>query len=102
MNELGAPVTAPWRANVIADFARSELFEDSFNDYALPNAILRFRQGFGRLIRSREDRGVVAILDGRIRSKRYGEKFLRSLPACSKFAGDADTVAAGVRTWLSD
>ena len=82
--------------------ARSELFEDSFNDYALPNAILRFRQGFGRLIRSREDRGVVAILDGRIRSKRYGEKFLRSLPACSKFAGDADTVAAGVRTWLSD
>ncbi len=82
--------------------ARSELFDDSFQDYALPNAILRFRQGFGRLIRSRGDRGVVAILDGRIRSKRYGEQFLRSLPQCSKFASDVDTVAAGVAQWLAD
>lgn len=82
--------------------ARSELFDDSFNDYALPNAILRFRQGFGRLIRSQGDRGVVAILDGRIRSKRYGDQFLRSLPACSKFASDVDSVAVGVAQWLAD
>ena len=43
--------------------ARSETFEDAFNQYALPEAILRFRQGFGRLIRTQSDRGVVAIFD---------------------------------------
>ncbi|HLE04019.1 MAG TPA: helicase C-terminal domain-containing protein, partial [Anaerolineales bacterium] len=52
--------------------ARSETFEDPFDQYQLPEAILRFRQGFGRLIRSQSDRGVVAILDKRVLSKRYG------------------------------
>ena len=42
--------------------ARAETFEDPFNEYHLPEAILRFRQGFGRLIRTQSDRGVVAIL----------------------------------------
>lgn len=51
-----------------------------FLDYQLPLAVIRLRQGFGRLIRSRSDRGVVAIMDGRIRSKSYGKVFLRSLP----------------------
>jgi len=60
--------------------ARSELFEDPFNQYAVPQAILRLRQGFGRLIRSKSDKGVVVIMDSRVLSKRYGKAFLDSLP----------------------
>lgn len=60
--------------------ARSEGLADSFNEYAVPQAILRFKQGFGRLIRSRDDRGVVAVLDKRLVSKKYGQLFLNSLP----------------------
>ena len=60
--------------------ARSEQFEDPFTDYAVPQAILRLRQGFGRLIRTKTDRGAVVILDRRILSRRYGKTFLDSLP----------------------
>ena len=60
--------------------ARSELYADPFREYSLPQAIVRFRQGFGRLIRRADDRGVVAVLDGRIASKSYGQAFVRSLP----------------------
>ncbi len=56
--------------------ARSETFEDPFSEYHLPEAILRFRQGFGRLIRTQSDRGIVAILDRRILTKRYGRLFI--------------------------
>ena len=64
--------------------ARTQAIEarggSSFGDYSLPQAILRFKQGFGRLIRSRRDRGRVVVLDQRIVTKRYGKTFLRSLP----------------------
>ena len=53
---------------------------DWFNDYALPQAQLKLKQGFGRLIRTSQDRGVVAILDTRLVRKTYGESFLRFLP----------------------
>ena len=53
---------------------------DWFRDYALPTAMLQLRQGFGRLIRSHEDQGVVAILDPRLRTKPYGRAFLAALP----------------------
>ena len=53
---------------------------DWFNDFALPQAQLKLKQGFGRLIRTSEDRGVVAILDTRLVRKAYGERFLRFLP----------------------
>ena len=53
-----------------------------FMDYQLPEAILRFRQGFGRLIRSQSDRGIVVILDPRVTRKHYGRRFLDSLPPC--------------------
>lgn len=55
---------------------------DPFRDYSLPEAILKLRQGVGRLIRSRTDEGVVVILDPRLRAKWYGRAFLASLPAC--------------------
>jgi DNA polymerase-3 subunit epsilon/ATP-dependent DNA helicase DinG len=60
--------------------ARSETFDDPFYNYQVPDAILRFRQGFGRLIRSKTDRGVVLVLDKRVTSKGYGRLFLESLP----------------------
>jgi ATP-dependent DNA helicase DinG len=53
-----------------------------FAEFQLPEAILKFKQGFGRLIRSREDRGIVAILDPRVHTKRYGKAFLDALPEC--------------------
>jgi ATP-dependent DNA helicase DinG len=53
---------------------------DWFADYALPTAILQLRQGFGRLVRGHADRGVVAILDPRLRTKAYGRRFLEALP----------------------
>jgi ATP-dependent DNA helicase DinG len=55
-----------------------------FWDYALPEAILKFRQGFGRLIRSRDDRGIVVVLDNRITKTSYGRVFLDSLPDCAR------------------
>jgi ATP-dependent DNA helicase DinG len=65
--------------------ARGELIEarggNPFMEDALPRAVIRFKQGFGRLIRSREDRGRVAVLDGRIVTARYGRLFLAALPA---------------------
>ena len=62
--------------------ARSETFENPFGEYTLPEAILKFRQGFGRLIRTQSDRGVVAILDRRMRTKQYGQQFMHSIPEC--------------------
>ncbi|HTU70092.1 MAG TPA: ATP-dependent DNA helicase [Candidatus Baltobacteraceae bacterium] len=53
---------------------------DGFEDYMIPAAIVRLKQGFGRLIRSTSDTGVVALLDGRAASTRYGERILRALP----------------------
>lgn len=63
--------------------ARSEQFGEPFLEYAVPQSILRFKQGFGRLIRSKEDRGIVVVLDKRLISKRYGQQFLQSLPPTS-------------------
>ncbi len=53
-----------------------------FNDYQLPEAIIKLRQGFGRLIRTQQDSGTVAILDPRIHTKYYGKLFINSLPKC--------------------
>ena len=53
-----------------------------FMQYQLPEAVITLRQGFGRLIRTRQDRGIVVILDPRIRTKPYGRVFLDSLPDC--------------------
>ena len=53
-----------------------------FKDYQLPEAVIKLRQGFGRLIRTATDTGQVVILDPRIRSKYYGRVFIESLPDC--------------------
>jgi DNA polymerase-3 subunit epsilon/ATP-dependent DNA helicase DinG len=81
--------------------ARSETFEDPFYQYSLPEAILRFRQGFGRLIRTQYDRGIVVILDRRILTKRYGRLFLESLPQCTMHSGPLANLAGTARKWLN-
>lgn len=59
---------------------------DPFNDDSLPEAILTFRQGFGRLIRSHRDYGLVAVLDPRLKSRAYGARFLEAIPPCPRTA----------------
>jgi len=58
----------------------------AFFQYSVPQAIIRVKQGFGRLIRTREDRGIVAILDPRVKTKTYGKRFLNALPRCREIA----------------
>jgi len=69
--------------------ARSEAITaqggDAFMDYSLPQAIVKFKQGFGRLIRHQKDRGCIICLDTRLLTKRYGKFFLNSLPKCQQF-----------------
>jgi ATP-dependent DNA helicase DinG len=55
---------------------------NSFADFSLPEAILKFRQGVGRLIRTKTDKGIIVVLDNRILAKRYGQSFLDALPKC--------------------
>jgi ATP-dependent DNA helicase DinG len=66
--------------------ARQRYIEDtggsSFHEYSVPQAIISLKQGLGRLIRSTTDRGVLAVLDPRLRTKSYGRLFLQSLPRC--------------------
>ena len=82
--------------------ARSELFDDPFSQYALPQAVLRFKQGFGRLIRRKTDRGAMVVLDSRIQSKQYGQSFLRSLPPCTVQRVPVRQMPALVSQWLGD
>lgn len=66
-----------------------------FRDYQLPEAVIKLRQGFGRLIRTQHDRGIVVILDPRLRTKPYGRIFLESLPACKITEDFAETTPGG-------
>ena len=79
--------------------ARSELYDDGFGDYAVPSAVLRFRQGFGRLIRSRSDRGVFIVLDSRMATRGYGAAFRDALPGCDIEIVRASELAARVSRW---
>ena len=81
--------------------ARSETFENPFSEYTLPEAILKFRQGFGRLIRTQYDRGVVAILDRRVRTKMYGPLFLQSLPQCHMVEAPIENLPRETTRWLN-
>src|SRR5205807_9343790 len=72
------------RQRYIADEGGSSFFESS-----VPQAIINLKQGLGRLIRSTTDRGVLAVLDPRLRTKMYGQTFLQSLPPC-RVTSDVD------------
>jgi ATP-dependent DNA helicase DinG len=76
--------------------ARVEALEragkNSFLEYSVPQAVIKFKQGFGRLIRSREDFGSIMIFDRRILEKSYGRVFLESLPDCQLVSGEREVV----------
>jgi DNA polymerase-3 subunit epsilon/ATP-dependent DNA helicase DinG len=80
--------------------ARSETFDDPFAQYAVPEAVLRFRQGFGRLIRAKTDRGIIVVLDKRVLTKVYGRVFLDSLPPCSKKQGPLKELPQIAAEWI--
>ncbi|HKC20658.1 MAG TPA: helicase C-terminal domain-containing protein, partial [Candidatus Dormibacteraeota bacterium] len=80
--------------------ARAEQVRDPFTQLALPQAALRLKQGFGRLIRRSTDRGAVAILDNRILGRDYGRTFLEVLPPASQFRGPLNEVGEHVQAWL--
>jgi ATP-dependent DNA helicase DinG len=86
--------------------ARSEALErkggNAFMEISLPEAVLKLKQGFGRLIRHSEDRGAVVVLDSRIATKRYGQLFIQSLPECRLVAGGLDPIVKEVAKFLFD
>ncbi|GAP41653.1 exonuclease, DNA polymerase III, epsilon subunit family [Flexilinea flocculi] len=81
--------------------ARSESFENSFGQYNLPEAILKFRQGFGRLIRSQSDRGIILVLDSRVLTKKYGREFINSIPKCTQIINSIRDLPQVARRWLN-
>jgi ATP-dependent DNA helicase DinG len=80
--------------------ARSETYESPFDQYAVPEAVLRFRQGFGRLIRTHSDRGIVAVFDVRVLTKNYGRAFIDSLPRCTVRRGPLARLPGTAARWL--
>jgi len=87
------PFRVPNEPIVAARFERIErLGGNAFMEYAVPLAVLKFKQGFGRLIRRKTDRGAVCIFDRRVAQKGYGKAFLRSLPPCNTITGTAEHV----------
>jgi DNA polymerase-3 subunit epsilon/ATP-dependent DNA helicase DinG len=80
--------------------ARAEQFDNPFFDYFVPEAVLRFLQGFGRLIRTCSDRGVVAVFDRRLLTKSYGPVFLDSLPGPTVRRGVLDALPVAAASWI--
>ncbi|HJV16964.1 MAG TPA: helicase C-terminal domain-containing protein, partial [Bacillales bacterium] len=71
-----------------------------FTDYSLPEAILRFKQGFGRLIRTEKDKGIMVIFDKRIVTTKYGHAFLESIPTVPVKNGAIEELVDIIRLWL--
>jgi ATP-dependent DNA helicase DinG len=85
--------------------ARCEALEqegkDPFMHFTLPQAVIKLKQGFGRLIRHRNDRGVVIILDNRVSTRGYGRIFLNSLPPARKVIAPAASIATAIEEFFS-
>jgi len=80
--------------------ARSSNYENPFREYSVPQAILKFRQGIGRLIRSKEDRGTVVILDNRVIERSYGRTFLESLPDFNIQTCNLGDIPTRIKDWI--
>ncbi|HPZ71564.1 MAG TPA: helicase C-terminal domain-containing protein, partial [Peptococcaceae bacterium] len=76
--------------------------KNGFYHYSLPQAVLRFRQGYGRLIRTINDWGVVVVMDNRLLKKRYGKVFLNSLPQQSYVCGNTEEIVEKIKEWLKE
>lgn len=94
-----------WPPSIPLIAARSEYLEqkgkNSFQDFLLPEAVLRFKQGFGRLIRSKSDRGFVILLDSRVMQKRYGKVFLGSLPLQTHVRDGYKQILERIDRWVA-
>ena len=88
------------RPNDPIQTARAEQYENAFVELSVPTAILKLRQGVGRLIRTSDDRGVIVILDNRVATKRYGARFLKELPPAPVDELPVQRIAAEVRKFL--
>jgi ATP-dependent DNA helicase DinG len=73
---------------------------NAFTEYSLPEAILRFKQGFGRLIRSDKDRGIMMVFDKRVITAKYGKDFLKSIPSVPMKKGNIDELVEIINKWL--
>jgi ATP-dependent DNA helicase DinG len=73
---------------------------NAFDEHTVPQAVIKLKQGFGRLIRTRTDRGAVVLLDSRIVHKRYGQTFLNSLPPARRVIGEWESVAKELRRFF--
>ncbi|MEA4882055.1 MAG: helicase C-terminal domain-containing protein [Clostridia bacterium] len=73
---------------------------DAFREFTLPSAVLRFKQGFGRLIRNSTDRGAVIVLDSRTSQRFYGRHFISALPKCEMVVGSTDLVCTRLAGWI--
>jgi ATP-dependent DNA helicase DinG len=86
--------------------AMSEMYEkegkDPFSEYSLPLACLKFKQGFGRLIRTKNDRGCVVCLDRRIMTKGYGKVFLKTLPPCPVVYEESDKMVEKMASFYQE
>jgi len=67
--------------------------------YHLPEALIKFKQGFGRLIRSHSDKGIVLCLDSRLKEKAYGKQFLNALPPCPKLFVSRSSILEAINTF---
>ncbi|WHY84421.1 ATP-dependent DNA helicase DinG [Neobacillus novalis] len=78
----------------------SEQGGNAFSEYSLPEAILRFKQGFGRLIRTEKDRGIMIVFDRRIVTTKYGKAFLKSIPSIPVKNGTINELVELIHSWL--
>lgn len=93
------PFWAPTIPTVEARLEDLEISRNSFSSFSIPQAIIRFKQGFGRLIRTCQDEGTVIILDKRIIEKNYGHKFFNSLPLKNHFRGEKNLILKKIKQW---
>ena len=82
--------------------ARSDQYSDAFHQYSVPQAVLRFRQGIGRLIRNKGDKGTLVVLDKRITGRSYGQAFLKSIPPCTLQPSTQATVGTLAAQWVRE
>ena len=71
-------------------------------EMSVPEAVIKFRQGIGRLIRRSDDRGVVTVLDRRVYEKRYGTSFIQSMPDCKKTYDTLDETCKTINRFIFD
>jgi ATP-dependent DNA helicase DinG len=95
-----SPPNEPIMAAKTAKLKQSGL--NPFMEYSLPQAIIRFKQGFGRLIRTKKDQGVMFIFDNRISTTKYGKYFLRSLPSMTVREQPFDQLLEELKEWWTN